>query len=241
MKNLKIRFTAFGLMALFVLSLFMTSCEQEVVTTPEVPDVAHQQMEVVSSDVLTEDDIKVEELKTIVDSEVADMGTPHFDAVTFITYSQPGSTALILPFTTADENSISWLISYFKDGEYANSIFIAFDPTEEYVQEVAADNTVEYSGTFTIYAKTGEVAVRSVIEKGNVIETYENTELRGCLSSCIEWYINQLPWYLQWPCKSSLFGCVIAIVGGAANPAAVACGVIVGCIGGSLWNCIQWC
>jgi len=43
MKNLKMRFTAFGLMALFVLSLFMTSCEQEAVQSAVTDELSPEE------------------------------------------------------------------------------------------------------------------------------------------------------------------------------------------------------
>jgi len=252
MKNLKMRFTAFSLMALFALSLFMTSCEQEAVPTPELPDEMFEQMSVVSSEVLPESDVRVAELKTIVDSEVTYEGTPHFDMVTFAEYSTPGATAMILPVITEGDLRMNWLINYFEDGEYKNSIFFEFTPTEEYAQKVIEDPTIEYSGEFAIYTRSREQLVRSVVEKGVAVETYENTELRcTSMSACVGWYIRTyVPWQAQWACAASLGGCItstIVYVGslGSAAPAGVAalatCGVVIGCIGYSFWHCLDIC
>jgi len=256
MKTLKVKFTALSLLAIMAVSLFMTSCEQEAVPTPEVPDPANQSIELVSSEVLPEDDVRVAELRTIVDSEVTTTATPHFDMVTFVEYSEPGATAMILPYITGDMQ-LRWLISYFTDGEYKNSMFMSLNATEEYAQGVANGNSMDYSGEFAIYTKSGEVLTRSVISEGKVIETYENTELRGCFYSCIWWYIdNHVPRLLKQICNGSVPACYSSLVAtgvvvagiitsitavGPGLAAAVSCTTMLGCMGAGLWHCVDYC
>jgi len=256
MKNFKIKFGLFSLLAVLTVSVFLTSCEQEAIPTPELPEMVHQQMEVLSSEVLQESDVRVAELKTIVENEVVEMATPHFDMVSYIEYSDPGVTALILPCITEGKAKVSWLINYFTDGQYKNSVFIEFTPTEEYARKVVNDNTVEYSGEFALYTKSAEVISKSVFQKGAVVETFENTELRGCISDCFGWYLDQLPWYSRWGCKASLAPCVggliatgLVVAGVVTAPAAtitgsiaaVGCGVLAACIGSAFGSCTSWC
>jgi len=207
-------------------------------------------LEVVASDVLPENDVRVAELKTIVESEVVEMGTPLFDMVSFVEYSTPGATALILPLVTEGETRSSCLISYFVNGEYKNSIFIEFTPTQEYIEKVVEDRSIDYSGEFAIYTKSGEAVVKNVLSEGTIIETYENTELRSefteCLRGCMRWYIDQLPFEIRWLCNSSLIPCISLGPGILINPSsaiigAPACAILYGCIGGGFFNCINWC
>jgi len=230
MKILKVKSIVYSLLAIMVLSVFMTSCEQEAIPTPEISDTTYQQVQVVSSNQLPESDVRVAELKTIVESEVTAIGTPQFDAVTFVEYSEPGATALILPFTTEGETKTTTLISYFADGVYTNSFYLEISPTETYLKEVADNIDAAYSGEVTFYTKNSEVMVKSTVIEGIEVMNYTNTELRSCMSDCLEYAWNVLPWWMKIPCGGSFGACVYA-------GQIYACSVIAGCVGGMVWYC----
>jgi len=211
----------------------MTSCEQEAMPTPELPDTEQQNMRVVSSDVLAADDIRVSELKTIVESEVTAMGKPQFEAVTLVEYSKQGTTALVLPFTDETGTERRTLISYFADGVYTNSFYLELSPMEAY-QEAAADNAeAAYSGEITFYTKNSEVIVRNTIEEGVQVENYTNPALRGCMSSCLAGAWNNLSPFMKAIFKAAFADCV----GGSR----LGCVVLAGVLGGEVWECWNEC
>jgi len=228
MKTLKVKSIVFSLLAIMVVSVFMTSCEQEVMPTPELSDNSNQRMEVVSSEVLAANDVKVAELKTIVESEVTVLGTPQFDMVTLVEYSKPGATALVLPFTDEAEAKSRTLISYFDGGVYTNSFYLEFSPTQAYQEEVVDNADAAYSGEITFYTKNSELIVRNTIKEGVQVENYTNPELRNCMSNCLAGAWNSLPSFTKKLLKAAFGDCVAG--------SHLGCVVLAAVLGGEVWQ-----
>lgn len=233
MKTLKVKSIACSLLAIMVLSLFMTSCEQELVPIPELPGNAGQRMEVISTDILAANDVKVAELKNIVESEVTAMGTPEFEAVTLIEYSEPSITSLVLPFTDDTGTKSRTLISYFTDGVYTNSFYLEFNPTQAYQEEVENNTEADYSGKITFYTKNSKVVAINTIEQGIQIDSYTNPELRNCMSSCLASAWNSLPDFTKAIMKAAFNDCV--------RGSRIGCVVLAAVLGGEVWECWNQC
>jgi len=187
-------------------------------------------MEVVALDVLSENDARVAELKTIVDSEIVEMGTPNFSMVTYTEYSEPGMTALILPFTSQNGLKTTMLLSYFKNGVYSGSFYMEFNPTEAYLQEAENNIDVAFSGDFTIYTENSEILNRKTIIKGIVVDTYTNLENRNCVYNCLSDGIDALPTWAQ----LTLGGAIGACFGGVMP----SCAAVAAFIGGGAMGCL---
>jgi len=221
------------MLAMIAVSICMTSCSKEetsIDTPTSAESINEPNVTILSSMLLNPNDSRIISLKTIISSKNTNLDQLDFNNVTFVEYSEDNATALIVPVISDNGLTSKTMIAYYLNGVYDNSMYLEFNPSEEYKINAKENADIDYSGEFNLYSESGQIISKSIYKEGIVIDRIQSIEARGCIYDCLDDAIKSLPWYVQWSCGASLGGCVYA-----GNP--VACGVVAGCVGGAYLHC----